>query len=170
MFSFQIEGVKHSAFVPLAGMFNHKKVAMTAWGYKEKTKEFVYTALSDIPRGAALFTNYGYKDNMSYLLHYGFVVPENEFDFVRLKFDLNDRIPMYRIKKELMEGVITQWFDCPTNLDTEEMKDLLSWCRFLTYAGNPQHLKDLKGKRRATEEFYARNFRFYSRENEHRAW
>lgn len=150
-------------------MFNCKRIYSTAWGYSEEKQGFMYKALEDIPKECALYTTYGEKDNLSFFLHYGVLSPNIEKNVIRLVFNLNPQDPLYSTKMELMNGLYTQYITCAQTMNSPVMNEMLSWCRFIAYEGDPRPLQ--KGKNAATNAvFQARQLEFFNVDNEAKAW
>lgn len=104
MFGFFVDGQKDDALIPLAGMFNNSRAALTGWGYDDKKKGFTYKALEDIPRDSVLLTSYGNKDNLNFFVFYGFVNDSNPDNIIRMHFKLNANDPMYIVKNQMVSG------------------------------------------------------------------
>lgn len=54
------------------------------WGWNEATKEFAFKATRGIQKGSTIHTTYGPRGNTDLLVHYGFTLPSNPFDFAGL--------------------------------------------------------------------------------------
>ena len=107
---------------------------MTEWSYSTEQAGFVYTALEDIPRNQEIFTSYGEQDSMQLFLHYGFVSPKT--NLVRLKFQLDESMPIHRFKTYLLNNYASRFFNCEADLKKPDMQQLLCWCRLCTFAGD----------------------------------
>lgn len=141
MFALNVNGKKVEALIPLAGMFNQRRIVMTEWSYSTEQAGFVYTALEDIPRNQEIFTTYGEQDSMQLFLHYGFVSPNA--NLVRLKFQLEESMPIHRFKTFLLNNYTSRFFNCEADLKKPDMQQLLCWCRFCTFAGEASVLRGM---------------------------
>eukprot|EP00467_Chlorarachnion_reptans_P018918 CAMPEP_0114497662 /NCGR_PEP_ID=MMETSP0109-20121206/6453_1 /TAXON_ID=29199 /ORGANISM="Chlorarachnion reptans, Strain CCCM449" /LENGTH=636 /DNA_ID=CAMNT_0001675077 /DNA_START=367 /DNA_END=2277 /DNA_ORIENTATION=- len=75
-YSAEIKGVKASAMVPLADMFNHELENPGAtWGYQDDHHAFIVTMDKDMERGAQISVPYGGYSSSRLFTHYGFQVP-----------------------------------------------------------------------------------------------
>jgi histone-lysine N-methyltransferase SETD3 len=77
VFGIVMEGQKTDALVPMADMLNHRVPKQTSWFFCDRNNGFVIQSLRDIPSGHEVFDSYGQKCNSRFLLHYGFVLPNN---------------------------------------------------------------------------------------------
>lgn len=77
VFGIVMEGLKTDALVPMADMLNHRLPKQTSWYYCDRQKGFVIKSMKEIPAGHEVFDSYGQKCNSRFLLHYGFVLPNN---------------------------------------------------------------------------------------------
>jgi len=105
-FGLQINGLRTSALVPHADMFNHFRPRETKWTYDDEIQAFTITTLQAIPAGKQIYDSYGQKCNHRFLLNYGFAVEDNrEMDGfcpneVSLEISPSPDDPLYREKCE----------------------------------------------------------------------
>ncbi len=137
-FSVNVNGIQHSAMVPLADMLNHIRPAETLWGYDNAKRGFTMTSLTDIKPHAQIMDSYGRKSNRKYLLHYGFVMDNNieknnmcdddvciEFDFPGYSptvnnYLLNRHQKLYVTKDNFMAKILPLMRKL--NMNDEELK------------------------------------------------
>lgn len=89
--------------VAYADMLNHKLPQQTQWLFDDDRDAFVILAKKDIPEGAEVFDSYGPKPNDTLLMNYGFVIPRNPDDVIRLSYSPSNTDPMLALKCELLK-------------------------------------------------------------------
>ncbi|ORZ08191.1 hypothetical protein BCR42DRAFT_335893 [Absidia repens] len=72
------------AMAPLLDFLNHTSEAKISSGFNPQTQSFEIKTLTPYRKGEQVFINYGPHDNQAIFKEYGFVLPENEFNFVTL--------------------------------------------------------------------------------------
>ena len=77
-----VDEVKTDALVPVADMLNHHLPKQTSWYYCNEEEGFIIQSLKEIDAGSEVFDSYGQKCNSRFLLHYGFVLPNNSHNEV----------------------------------------------------------------------------------------
>ena len=76
-FGLWIDGKKQVTMVPLGDMLNHSVTPDVKWFFEEKTNAFVMNSTRTIKPHSAISDSYGTKCNRSYILFYGFTLPDN---------------------------------------------------------------------------------------------
>ena len=83
-FTVLINNVKEQLMVPFADMINHHANPNTHWYYNDETNTFHLDATQDIEMGEMMYDSYGNRDNAFFMSVYGFSIPMNKFDRVRI--------------------------------------------------------------------------------------
>ncbi|KAI7900247.1 uncharacterized protein BX663DRAFT_518015 [Cokeromyces recurvatus] len=98
------------ALAPMLDFLNHTTEAKIESGFNVKNNCFEIKTLTDYKKGEQVFINYGPHDNSAILREYGFVLPENTYNFVLLDHEVWEaykRLESKRgleIKKQILEG------------------------------------------------------------------
>lgn len=79
----------HRVMLPLVDMCNHSFTPNASIVQQEKEKEasLIVLAENSLQAGTDIFLSYGSLSNDVLLLDYGFIVPQNPYDHVELKYD-----------------------------------------------------------------------------------
>ncbi|KAI8080006.1 uncharacterized protein BX664DRAFT_342052 [Halteromyces radiatus] len=72
------------AMAPLLDFLNHTSEARIESGFNPQTQSFEIKTLIPYRKGEQVFINYGPHDNQAIFREYGFVLPQNEYNFVSL--------------------------------------------------------------------------------------
>lgn len=83
-FTVSINGKIERLMVPFADMMNHHGNPNTKWFFNDQKKSFQIQATQDIELGDMLFDSYGDRDNGLLMSVYGFSLPMNFYDKVRI--------------------------------------------------------------------------------------
>jgi len=83
-FTVLINHVKEQLMVPFADMINHRSCPNTHWFYNNEIDAFQLDATQDIEMGEMMYDSYGNRDNAFFMSVYGFSIPMNKFDRVRI--------------------------------------------------------------------------------------
>ena len=105
------------------------------------------TAMVDIKADQEVFSTYGSKSVYDFLLHYGFVyqdnLDENFEDYYPMYIDLFKKDDLYQEKLGRLSSNHTQtYMEFKLVQDVPEQNDLLSWSRFVIYAGNLSYFNE----------------------------
>jgi hypothetical protein len=92
------------ALVPVADLANHVASGPLV-NMNQDEQMAVVTANSAIRAGEQIFFSYGRKSNSHLMLHYGFVIPENEDDVLQMSLDFNGDSPFDETKREIFRQV-----------------------------------------------------------------
>jgi hypothetical protein len=95
--------VSDMCLFPVLDLLNHKRGQKITWNMDEKGVSFV--AGEDIKRGSEVFNNYGSKGNENFLLHYGFVLEENDEDYVKLNLNVSPQDPLVSKRLSLLKSL-----------------------------------------------------------------
>ena len=85
-------------------MLNHKPgagVGSMSWD----GEYFVVNATQDYATGEQVFDNYGFKSNYDLLSTYGFVMEDNAYDYMVLRFNLTPSNLVHAIVEPLLKSV-----------------------------------------------------------------
>lgn len=85
-------------------MLNHKPGAGFGGLSVDKTS-FLINATQDYAVGDQVFDNYGYKSNFDLLSTYGFVLEDNAYDNMVLKFNIEPKNLVQNIAAQLLKKV-----------------------------------------------------------------
>ncbi|KAI9492403.1 hypothetical protein BDB00DRAFT_765520 [Zychaea mexicana] len=97
------------AMAILLDFLNHSWEAKIESGFNVRTQCFEIRTLTPYKKGEQVFINYGPHDNMAILREYGFVIPDNVFNYVSLDqevwclFDEMETARGSRLKKAILE-------------------------------------------------------------------
>ena len=99
-----------AALVPLADLLNHASV-QTKYVLEDGVFRLFPTAKYRPKRGQEAFNSYGRIPNRELVLHYGFALPDNPWDFVRINLAVGDSVPNAPRKRELcaLSGLPSPW-------------------------------------------------------------
>jgi histone-lysine N-methyltransferase SETD3 len=129
-FGLTVDGVMGRCLAPLADMINHKNPPELVWGcFGER---FVMLAQRAVPGGVEVHGSYGAKDNDMLLLHYGFVLEENEDDTLMLRLGLPEGDALAAEKQKLLglnAPSARRLFKVPAHYDSPAARDMFSFLR-----------------------------------------
>lgn len=97
------------AMAILLDFLNHSWEAKIESGFNVRTQCFEIRTLTPYRKGEQVFINYGPHDNLAILREYGFVIPDNIYNFVSLDqevwnlFDEMETVRDARLKKSILE-------------------------------------------------------------------
>jgi hypothetical protein len=118
-------------------MLNHSDNFNVAFEHDDEGSSFVIRAVRDIKKGEELFNNYGDKNSVEMLLHYGFM-PENRNDLI-LPFNLilNPTHTKYEEKlKMIAKGTHSRAVELSMDISNPNVVGMVSYMRFLQYDGS----------------------------------
>ncbi|XP_053697599.1 actin-histidine N-methyltransferase [Sabethes cyaneus] len=88
--------------IPFWDMANHVNGEITT-GYNELLQQVESLALKDFRKGEQIFIHYGNRTNADFLVHNGFVYPDNANSNVSLQLSLNTSDELFEQRKQLLE-------------------------------------------------------------------
>ncbi|XP_055544926.1 actin-histidine N-methyltransferase [Wyeomyia smithii] len=88
--------------IPFWDMANHVNGEITT-GYNELLQQVESLALKDFRKGEQIFIHYGSRNNADFLVHNGFVYPDNANSNVSLQLGLNTTDELFEQRKQLLE-------------------------------------------------------------------
>ena len=91
IFGYEKDNVEESGLIPYVDMINHSKDSNTTWYYDDKKNSFILEATEDINKGDEINDDYGEKNNIDFLLYYGFTLNNNDDPILRIKLE-NDSL------------------------------------------------------------------------------
>ena len=91
IFGYKKDNKDESGIVPYVDIINHSIKSNTTWYYYDNKKSFILEAIKNIPKGEEIVDDYGDKNNIDFLLYYGFTLKDNENPILRIKLK-NDKI------------------------------------------------------------------------------
>ncbi|KAJ3179732.1 hypothetical protein HDU85_004731 [Gaertneriomyces sp. JEL0708] len=77
---------------PILDMLNHRRAERIEWRLTDENVTFV--ALDGFAGGEEVFNNYGAKGNENLLANYGFVLENNQEDYVKIALNVSDEDPL----------------------------------------------------------------------------
>ena len=80
-------GNETSGMIPYIDMINHSIDFNTNWYFSNSLDSFILESTKDIPKGTEILDNYGTKNNIEFLLFYGFTLSPNPNPILRLNID-----------------------------------------------------------------------------------
>lgn len=80
--------------VPLADLLNHQAAAQAEWEHRGPGQGFVVQCFTPVPAGAEIRISYGSKCNSRLFLNYGFALPDNPHNEVRLPLRWPDALSL----------------------------------------------------------------------------
>jgi hypothetical protein len=92
------------------------------WGWNEKTHQFAFKAVRDIPANTVIHTTYGARGNSDLLVHYGFTLPHNPFNSAGLCLAASKDDFGFQLKQKMLEEIYGNgdrengWNDCSKRL------------------------------------------------------
>ncbi|XP_058824718.1 actin-histidine N-methyltransferase [Topomyia yanbarensis] len=88
--------------IPFWDMANHMNGEITT-GYNEQSERVESLALKDFRKGEQIFIYYGNRSNADFLVHNGFVFPDNTNSTVSMQLSLNAADELFEQRKKLLE-------------------------------------------------------------------
>ncbi|XP_055605649.1 actin-histidine N-methyltransferase-like [Uranotaenia lowii] len=88
--------------IPLWDMANHVNGVITT-GYNEPEARVESLTLKDYRKGEQIFIHYGQRTNADFLVHNGFVFPDNANSDITIQLSLSTNDELYEIRKALLE-------------------------------------------------------------------
>lgn len=110
IFGYKKDNEDESGIVPYVDMINHSVKSNTTWYYDDEKKSFILEAIKNIPKGEEIVDDYGDKNNIDFLLYYGFTLKDNENPILRIK-----------LKKEKIEFNKTNYHEIINNNNKDEL-------------------------------------------------
>jgi histone-lysine N-methyltransferase SETD3 len=135
IFGLMINNKKNDIIAPFADLLNHKKIKETKWFYSENEEFFGVISLKNINKDFEVFDCYGRKNNLRYLLNYGFAIENNEDDDIQIEICLNENFPNYEKKINLVSLFPKRVFYLSKNIEDIQTFQFFSFVRFLIYDG-----------------------------------
>ena len=90
-----------TAMVPFADCLNHQSVA-TKYSWDGSHFKLFPTGKNYYKKGCEVYNSYGRRSNRNLLLHYGFSMPENEWDTIQIYLRLDETDPLLKHKSILL--------------------------------------------------------------------
>ena len=97
-FGLWIDGKKQATMVPLGDLLNHSVTPNVKWLFEEKSNAFVMNSVHPIKSHSAISDSYGTKCNRSYILFYGFALPDNNKCRNTIYLQLNQSVGTIKIQ------------------------------------------------------------------------
>ncbi|KAI9475707.1 MAG: hypothetical protein EXX96DRAFT_596128 [Benjaminiella poitrasii] len=130
------------ALAPMLDFLNHTTEAKIESGFNVKNQCFEIKTLTPYTKGEQVFINYGPHDNSAILREYGFVLPENSYNFVLLDHEVWGLYRQleskrgFEIKKQILEG---SGYSGDYSIDTNEISfRLMAALRLLALSGTTE--------------------------------
>ena len=135
IFGLIINNKKTDIIAPFADLLNHKRSKETKWIYSENENFFGIISLKNINKDFEVFDSYGRKNNLRFLLNYGFTVENNEDDDIQIEICLNENFPNYEKKMNLVSLFPKRVFYLSKNIEDIQTFQFFSFVRLLNYDG-----------------------------------
>lgn len=100
-----------------------------------KWRIFGIISLKNINKDFEVFDCYGRKNNLRYLLNYGFVIENNDDDDIEIEICLNKNFPNYEQKIKIISLFPKRVFYLSKNVEDIQTFQFFSFVRFLIYDG-----------------------------------
>ncbi len=94
-------GAPESVLIPLWDMANHQNGTVTTT-YNEQLSQIESHCMRDFSAGEQIFICYGSRSNEDFLVHNGFVYPENENRDYSIRLSLSVADELYEERKKLL--------------------------------------------------------------------
>ncbi|KAE9545321.1 hypothetical protein AGLY_000864 [Aphis glycines] len=91
-----------SALIPIWDMFNHRSGRLSTEFVKSSNSCVCY-ADGDFAAEDQVFIFYGVRTNADFLVHNGFVYPDNEHDAVKIRLGVSRSDPLYSLRHRLLQ-------------------------------------------------------------------
>ena len=85
---------------PVLDMLDHNPTAKIEWIMDSDGIKFVTN--DPIAKGEIAYNNYGPKGNENLLSNYGFVLNDNQYDYVKIRLNVKEGDPLYETKQQLI--------------------------------------------------------------------
>ncbi|KAI8070015.1 hypothetical protein BC940DRAFT_236218 [Gongronella butleri] len=105
------------ALAPLLDFLNHTSESRIESGFNMHTQCFEIKTLTPYKKGEQVFINYGPHDNQAILREYGFVLTQNEYNFVTLDKEVwrlfRETLPAHELeaKKQTLQHAGYEWIN-----------------------------------------------------------
>lgn len=96
------DGSRESVLIPLWDMANHVNGVINTQ-YNDETRQIESFCLSDFDAGQQVTMAYGNRSNEQFLIHNGFVYPDNENKDLSIKLSLSKSDELYNNRVELLQ-------------------------------------------------------------------
>lgn len=90
IFGYDKNNIEESGMVPYIDMINYSHEPNTTWYFDEEIDSFILESIKTIPKNSEIYDDYGNKSNSDFFLYYGFTIPDNPYN--TLKINVNDNI------------------------------------------------------------------------------
>ncbi|KAF0774017.1 histone-lysine N-methyltransferase setd3-like isoform X1 [Aphis craccivora] len=91
-----------SALIPIWDMFNHRSGRLST-EFDKSSNSCVCYADGDFAAEDQVYIFYGVRTNADFLVHNGFVYPDNEHDAVKIRLGVSRSDPLYSIRHRLLQ-------------------------------------------------------------------
>ena len=128
-FGIRIDGIKRVAMIPFSDMLNHDPDPNISWFYDSSKDMFIMRANRIIRTIMELTDTYGNKCNSQLLLYYGFALPHNNANAIKL--DL--QVPSPRTRSESKKYDLYPYIngELKKNINDQFTQDLLVFLRIM---------------------------------------
>ncbi|KAG4074422.1 hypothetical protein HA402_000401 [Bradysia odoriphaga] len=100
----EVEAQPTPALIPLWDMANHTEGVVSS-SFNEETDRIESAAFMDFRKGEQIFIYYGSRNNTNFLIHNGFVYPNNLTDSVAIRLGLSDADPLLIKRTQLLDAL-----------------------------------------------------------------
>lgn len=124
IFGYNKYGNETSGMVPYIDLINHSETPNTIWYFDDTLDSFVLISTKYISKGEELCDNYGVKNNIEFLLYYGFTLETNQNPNPILSFDLNNTHYFFNLQYDIIQF---NYYDFEKkNILKKKLKNILS--------------------------------------------
>jgi len=120
-FKIKIEGNIFIVIIPFMDIYKMDPNTNVDWSPEitDSNKGLTLKAISDIPKGSPLITNYGDSDNANLLLNYGFTLSKNNFPIETEFFNFRNNENNYNLRLNMLNTI--DIFDVFNQIKTENL-------------------------------------------------
>ena len=129
-FGLWIDGKKQATMVPLGDMLNHSIIPDVKWSFAEKINAFIMNSVHSIKSHSAISDSYGTKCNRSYILFYGFTLPDNNKCRNTIFLQLNQPVSTIKIQG-LRDQLISKEFsrNISSDFNSLDFRQMMTFLR-----------------------------------------
>jgi hypothetical protein len=129
-FGLWIDGKKQATMVPLGDMLNHSIIPDVKWSFAEKINAFIMNSVHSIKSHSAISDSYGTKCNRSYILFYGFTLPDNNKCRNTIFLQLNQPVSTLKIQG-LRDQLISKEFsrNISSDFNSLDFRQMMTFLR-----------------------------------------
>lgn len=89
IFGYDKNNFEESGMVPYIDMINYSHDQNSTWYFDEGNDSFILKSIKSIPKNSEIYDDYGKKSNNDFFLYYGFTIPDNPYNTLKININNN---------------------------------------------------------------------------------